>query len=56
MSKAIAIIGVGEVGGVFARGFLKAGYSVHPVNRSLSLDEAQKQYADVEAVVVGVPK
>lgn len=54
MSKAIAIIGVGEVGGVFARGFLKAGYSVHPVNRSLSLEEAQKQYADVEAVVVGV--
>ncbi len=34
MKKPIIIIGVGEMGGVFARAFLKAGYPVYPVSRS----------------------
>lgn len=33
MNNTIVIIGVGELGGVFARAFLRAGYPVHPVNR-----------------------
>lgn len=33
MKKPIIIIGVGEMGGVFARAFLKAGHPVYPVSR-----------------------
>ncbi|MCW9046567.1 MAG: hypothetical protein OQK46_00700 [Gammaproteobacteria bacterium] len=32
-SKSIVIIGMGEMAGVFARGFLRSGYTVIPVNR-----------------------
>jgi hypothetical protein len=35
----IVIIGIGEMGGVFARGFLRAGYPVYPVNRNTNLDD-----------------
>ena len=34
MNKSVVIVGMGEMAGVFARGFLKAGYSVHPVTRN----------------------
>jgi len=33
-SGGIVLMGVGEMGGVFARGFLAAGHSVHPLRRS----------------------
>jgi len=35
----IAVIGVGELGGVFGRALLRAGHSVHPVLRSGSIDD-----------------
>ncbi|KPJ90866.1 MAG: hypothetical protein AMJ53_12775 [Gammaproteobacteria bacterium SG8_11] len=35
----IVIIGIGEMAGVFARGFLRAGFPVYPVNRNTNLDE-----------------
>ena len=31
--KNIILIGIGEIGGLIARGFLRLGYSVHPVDR-----------------------
>lgn len=30
MNKAVVIIGIGELGRVFARGFLRLGYPVYP--------------------------
>ena len=52
--KPIVIIGAGEVGGVFARGFLKAGYPLYPVTRSMDVNQVAENVADVEAVLVGV--
>ena len=37
MKNKVVLIGVGEVGGVFARGFLKLGHSVYPVTRDVDL-------------------
>ena len=34
VSDNVVIVGIGEMGGVFARAFLRTGYSVHPVIRS----------------------
>jgi hypothetical protein len=37
MQPPVAIIGVGQLGGVFARAFLSAGYPVYPVTRDMPL-------------------
>jgi hypothetical protein len=37
MNQQIIIIGMGEMAGVFARGFLKSGYSITPVRREDSI-------------------
>ena len=34
MNEPIVLVGIGEMGGVFARAFLRAGHPVYPVNRS----------------------
>ncbi|UQB41298.1 hypothetical protein JX580_06230 [Thiomicrospira microaerophila] len=53
MIKTVVVVGLGELGSVFARGFLKLGYSVVPVNRG---DSMQKLVGLVkpEAVVIAV--
>ena len=33
MKSPVVLIGIGEMGAVFARGFLRAGYPVYPVTR-----------------------
>ena len=33
MKSPVVLIGIGEMGGVFARGFLRAGYPVYPATR-----------------------
>ena len=33
MKQSVVVIGMGEMGGVFARGFLKSGHPVIPINR-----------------------
>ena len=45
MSRDVVLIGVGEMGGVFARAFLRAGYSVHPVRRD---DDPETVAADID--------
>jgi prephenate dehydrogenase len=30
MNQTVVIIGIGEMGGVFAKGFLRSGYPVYP--------------------------
>jgi len=52
MRNPIVLIGVGEIGGVFARGFLKSGYPIVPVVRGQSLQEAADETPDPAAVVV----
>ncbi len=52
--KPIVIIGAGEMGGVFARGFLKAGYPVYPVTRNMAVHQVADTVADPAAVLVAV--
>ena len=37
MKKPIILVGAGEMGGVFARGFLRSGYPVYPVTRNMDI-------------------
>ena len=39
MHPPVAIVGIGELGGVFARAFLHAGHPVYPVTRDMPLNE-----------------
>ncbi len=39
MKGPVVIIGVGELGGVFARGFLRIGHPVYPITREMDLAE-----------------
>ncbi len=52
--KPVILIGAGEMGGVFARGLLRAGFPVHPVTRNLSITETAREIPDPEFVLVGV--
>lgn len=54
MKKPVVIIGVGEMGGVFARGFLRLGHPVYPVLRSQNMQQAAEEIGDVEAVLIAV--
>lgn len=52
--RPIVIIGLGEIGGVFARGFLKKGCPVYPVTRETNPADIAKVVPDPGAVVVAV--
>ncbi len=54
MKKPLIIIGIGEMGGVFARGFLRLGHPVYPLGRSDKLAQAAIETPEPEAVVVAV--
>ncbi len=54
MKKPVVIIGIGEIGGVFARGLLRLGHPVYPVTRSMSLAEAGQAINDPQLVLVAV--
>ena len=54
MKKPVVIIGIGEMGGVFARGFMRSGYPVFPVTRNMSIESAANDIADPELVLLGV--
>ena len=54
MHKGVVLIGVGEMGGVFARGFLKSGCAVFPATRQTDLAQVQNSISDPQAVVVAV--
>ena len=54
MQKSVVLIGVGEMGGVFARGLLKSGCAVFPATRQTDLAQMQKSISDPQAVVVAV--
>jgi len=54
MKQPIVVIGLGEIGSVFARGLLKLGHSVIPVTRDMSLDIAATEMSAPLFVVVAV--
>lgn len=54
MKAPIVLIGTGEMGGVFARGLLKLGHPVYPINRDTELSAAAEQLPSPEAVLVAV--
>lgn len=54
MSEPVVIIGIGEVGGVLARGLLKSGHPVYPVTRGMNLCNEGKKIQNPLAVIVAV--
>ena len=50
----LVVIGIGELGSVFARGFLKNGHPVYPITRHMSMLEAAKEMPEPQAVLVAV--
>jgi len=54
MKKMIVIIGIGELGELFAYSFLKAGYPVYPVLRGMSLAAVAAEIPEPELVLLAV--
>jgi len=54
MKKPAVIIGIGEMGGVFARGLLRIGMPVYPLLRGDKLSAAAEEVPDPEIVLVSV--
>ena len=54
MQSTIVIIGMGELGGVFARGFLRCGHPVYPITRQMNLIEESNKIPVPEFVLISV--
>jgi ketopantoate reductase len=54
MKSPIIVIGIGEMGSVFARAFLRTGYPVYPVTRGMRMDDMARQIPAPELVLVAV--
>jgi ketopantoate reductase len=54
MKTPVVVIGIGEMGGVFARGLLRTGHPVYPVTRDIDMAEAARELPDPELVLVAV--
>lgn len=54
MHKPIVLIGTGEMGGVFSRGFLRQGYPIYPVNRGMALEEVHAKVPQPQMVLIAV--
>ncbi len=54
MKQPIVIVGVGELAGVFSYGFLKCGYPVYPITRSMNLTEQHRRIPTPKFVLVTV--
>jgi len=54
MKKPVVCVGVGEIGGVFARGLLRVGYPVIPVTRDMDMEQVAREVAEPLAVIVAV--
>ncbi len=54
MNKSVVVVGLGEMGSVFARGFLCTGYTVHPVIRGVEMAELANTISLPELVVIAV--
>jgi len=54
MKDPVAIVGIGEMGGVFARGFLRAGHPVYPFTRDMDLAVEANQIPETTLNLVAV--
>jgi len=54
MKQPVVIVGIGEMGGVFARGFLRLGHPVIPATRTVSLEAVAEELPYPELVLVAV--
>jgi len=54
--KPIVIVGIGQMGGVFARGFLCAGYPVYPVTSKMTMEESAETFPEPFFVLLAVPE
>ena len=52
--KPIVIVGMGEMAGVFARGFLRSGYPVYPLTRDMNMQQQATDITDPELVLLAV--
>ncbi len=50
----VIVIGIGEIGAVFARGLLRLGYPVYPVNRDTDMANLASRVGQAEMVLVAV--
>ncbi len=54
MNNPVILVGVGEMGGVFARGILKLGHPVIPVTRNMDIQAVAEEYPEPCLVLVSV--
>ena len=54
MKPPIVIIGIGELASVFARAFLRSGYPVYPITRSMNMAAESANIPSPEMVLVAV--
>lgn len=54
MKNPVIVVGMGEMGGVFSRGFLRAGNPVYPVVSGMVMEEESRHIADPELVLIAV--
>ena len=54
MNKSVVVVGLGEMGSVFARGFLRSGYTVHPVTRDMAMQAVANDLPEPELVLIAV--
>ncbi len=52
--KPVVVIGLGEMGSVFARGLLRLGHPVYPVNRDANIKKLAKQLPNPKLVLIAV--
>ena len=54
MKDPVVLLGIGEMGGVFARGILRVGHPVIPVTRNSNIQEVAEAYPQPQLVLVSV--
>ena len=54
MKNPAVVVGIGEMGSVFARGFLRLGHPVYSVVRGVEMIEVANRVAETELVVIAV--
>jgi len=52
----VVVAGIGQMGGVFAQGFLRAGYPVYPATRKMRLSDYAGRIPDPVFVLLAVPE
>ncbi len=54
MKDPVIVLGLGELGSVFARGFLKTGHPVFPVTRDMDVQQVADEIPNPTAVLIAV--